>query len=224
MSYEGKTAYVNVGTLPEGAYCRYFVGKKSSSTWNRMFGGTRESAENYMASNPDSYLLETTLETPLADGCIKFEDVEMSTEYVAIVMVVTADGHLSRAALLEFTPTISLGNFVYKTGSQSSLWNESKPVITFARCAEEGDFYVVNWSVQPAEGMTAYTVCAHPNSIADCETPEALAIRVYNMGVKVVPGQMETLFYGDKENSVYVTWCDADGNFYETYSETVPQN
>lgn len=224
VTYEEKTAYVNVGTLPEGAYCRYFVGKKSSSTWNRMFGGTRESAENYMASNPDSYLLETTLETPLVDGCIKCEGVEMSAEYVAVVMVVTADGLISRAALLEFVPTINLGNFVYKTGSQSSLWNESKPVITFGRCVEESEFYIVNWSVQPAEGMTAYTVCAHPNSVADCETPEDLAIRVYNMGVKVVPGQTETLFYGDKENSVYVTWCDAEGNFYETYSETVPQN
>ncbi|MBR4299399.1 MAG: hypothetical protein IKT59_06770 [Bacteroidales bacterium] len=224
VSYEGKTAYVNVGTLPEEAYCRYFVGKKSSSTWNRMFGGTRESAESYMASNPGSYLLENTLETPLVDGCIKFEDVEMSEEYVAVVMVVTAEGLLSRAALLEFVPTMDLGNFVYKTGSQSSLWQESQPVISFGTCMEESGFYIVKWSVQPAEGMTAYTVCAHPNSIADCETPEDLAIRVYNMGVKVVPGQMETLIYGDKENSVYVTWCDAEGNFYETYSETVPQN
>ena len=45
---------------------------------------------------------------------------------------------------------------------------------------------------------------------------------VYNLGVKVVPGKMENLFYGTEENYVYVIWCDADGNFYETYSELVP--
>ena len=224
VSYEGKTAYINVGTLPEGAYCRYFVGKKSSSTWTRMFGGTRESAENYMASNPDSYLLENTVETPLVNGCVVFDGIEMSVEYLAVVMLVTKDGLLSRASLITFTPTMNLGNFVYKSGAQSTLWNASKPSVSFGRCVEEGEFYIVNWSVQPADGMTAYAVCAHPNSVAECVTAEDLAIKVYNMGVKVVPGQMETIFYGDKENYVYVTWCDAEGNFYETYSEQVPQN
>ena len=72
--------------------------------------------------------------------------------------------------------------------------------------------------------MTAYAVYAHPNSMEGYSTPEAMAIRIYNLGDVVVPGKMENMIYGDKGNMVYVIWKDQDDNFYEAYSIAVPQN
>jgi hypothetical protein len=54
------------------------------------------------------------------------------------------------------------------------------------------------------------------------EEPEDMAVRVYNLGKEVAPGKMELLMYGDKENLVYVVWCDENGNYYEPYSVSVP--
>lgn len=202
----------------------YFVGKTTSSAWTKTLGGSRVYAEEYIAVNNDSYIVENTDDAPLTDGCIIVGDVEMSTEYVSVVMAVNSAGQLSRAFMTKFTPQLDLGDFVYRTGTSASLWRASRPTITFGDCRTDSEFYTVNWAVTPAEGMTAYAVCTHPNSMEGYSTPEALATRVYNMGKEVVPGQMETLLYGDKGNMVYVTWCDSDGNFYEVDYVSVPQN
>lgn len=219
---EGKKAYVNVGDPTSDVVYYYFIGKKSSSAWTRFLGGTRESAEEFMVLNLDNYILKNTGNIPLVDGCIVYEGLEMGEEYVAVVLAVDKDGLFSRAYLKEFTPELNLGDFVYNSGATQSLWKASKPTVKFGDCDGDSEFYVINWSVQPAAGMTAYTACAHPNTFADCTTPKEVAVMVYNLGTKVVPGKMETFFYGTEENLVYVTWCDANGNFYETYSVAVP--
>lgn len=222
VEYEDKTAYIHVDGNSADVVYYYFVGKTSSTSWTRHLGGTRESAEEYMVLNRNAYVLENTEEVPLVDGCIVYEDLEMGAEHVAVVLAVDREGVYSRAYIKYFTPKLALGNFVYKSGETKELWMASKPLITFGTCYGDSEFYTVNWSVEPAEGMTAYTVCTHPNAFADCSTPEEIVTMVYNLGVKVVPGKMENLFYGTEENYVYVIWCDADGNFYETYSELVP--
>ena len=83
---------------------------------------------------------------------------------------------------------------------------------------------MINWAVTPAEGMTAYAVCTHPNAMEGYSDPKAMAIRIFNMGDVVVPGKMINMLYGDKNNLVYVIWKDSDGNFYEAYSIKVPQS
>ena len=72
--------------------------------------------------------------------------------------------------------------------------------------------------------MTAYAVCAHPNSMEGYSDPKDQAIRIYNLGDVVEPGKMVNIIYGDKGNLVYVIWKDRNGNFYEAYSVAVPQN
>lgn len=225
ITYSGKTAEIKVNaTGAEIVRYYYFSSLLSSSSWKRFLGGTKETAEEYLAISHDSYPVKNTDDEPLVDGALLVEDIEYGEEYVVVVMAEDADGQLSRVNMTTFIPQMDLGNFVYSTGSTSSLWKESKPSVAYGKCGEDAGFYLINWSVTPAEGMTAYAVCAHPNTMEGYTTPEQLAVRVYNLGEEVVPGQMQTMLYGDKDNMVYVTWCDQDGNFYEVYSETVPQN
>ena len=222
VEYEDKTAYIHVGGNSADVVYYYFVGKTSSSTWTRYLGGTRESAEEFMVLNLDSYMLKNTEEVPLVDGCIVYDDLEMGEAHVAVVLAVDQEGEYSRAYITYFTPTLDLGDFVYKSGESKTLWMASRPVVKFGICDGDSEFYTISWYVEPAEGMTAYTVCAHPNAFAEYNTPEEIATVVYNMGVKVVPDKLETVYYGTEDNYVYVTWCDEDGNFYETYSVPVP--
>lgn len=223
VAYEDKKADVTVSsTGADVARYFYFSGKTSSSSWTRMMGGTRESAEEYMAVNNDSYIISNTDDQPFVDGSLSLEGLEVGVEYVVVVMAQGYDGRLSRAYMSTFTPKLNLGSFVYSTGETASLWKESCPSVSFGNCTSESEFYIINWAVTPAEGMTAYAVCTHPNAMTGYEDPKDMAVRVYNLGHEVVPGKMELLVYGDKENMVYVVWHDNNGNFYEPYSVSVP--
>ena len=220
---EKKEAEVNVSSVgADVARYFYFSAKTSASSWTRMLGGSRVTAEEYMAVNHDSYIISNTDDTPFVDGCILLKDLEIGAEYVVVVMAQGNDGRVSRAYMTTFTPKMDLGNFVYRTGQTADLWRASCPSVTFGTCTSESEFYIINWAVTPAEGMTAYAVCTHPNSMTGYEEPEDMAVRVYNLGKEVVPGKMELLMYGDKENMVYVVWCDENGNYYEPYSVSVP--
>lgn len=223
VSHTGKTARIKLdahGADISSYY--YFCSKKTDTYWTRTLGGTIQSAEEYMTINPDSYLLDNTLDIPLKDGCVEIEQLDMEEDYVFVIMAVDADGVLSRAFMLDFVLHLDLGEFVYKSGS--TLWSETKPAVNFGTCRKESGFYLINWNVTHAAGLKAYAVCAHPNTFKDCYSPEEIVVRIYNLGVEVVSGKTETMIYGDKEFCVYVTWCDADGNFYEASSILVPQN
>lgn len=225
VTYEGKTAKVSVsasGADIAGYY--YFHGQTSSSSWKRILGGTRESAEHYIAVNNDNYVIGNTEDEPLVDGNIVISGLQMESEYVVVVMAYDSEGRLSRAYMQTFIPQLDLGDFVYNTGDTQQLWRDSKPSVVFGDCHENGEFYTVNWSVTPAEGMTAYAACAHPNSLEGYSDPKAAAVRIFNLGDVVVPGKMVNMFYGDKGNVVYVIWKDQNGNFYEAYSVAIPQN
>ena len=223
VTNEKKEAEVKVSSVGDDvARYFYFSAKTSASSWTRMLGGSRVTAEEYMAVNHDSYIISNTDDTPFVDGCILLKDLEIGAEYVVVVMAQGNDGRVSRAYMTTFTPKMDLGNFVYRTGQTAELWKASCPSVTFGTCVSESEFYIINWAVTPAEGMTAYAVCTHPNSMTGYEEPEDMAVRVYNLGKEVVPGKMELLMYGDKENLVYVVWCDENGNYYEPYSVSVP--
>ena len=223
VTNEKKEAEVKVSSVGDDvARYFYFSAKTSASSWTRMLGGSRVTAEEYMAVNHDSYIISNTDDTPFVDGCILLKDLEIGAEYVVVVMAQGNDGRVSRAYMTTFTPKMDLGNFVYRTGQTADLWRASCPSVTFGTCVSESEFYIINWAVTPAEGMTAYAVCTHPNSMTGYEEPEDMAVRVYNLGKEVVPGKMELLMYGDKENMVYVVWCDENGNYYEPYSVNVP--
>lgn len=225
ITYDGRTAEVKINTTgAEVAEYYYYHSLSSASAWTRFLGGTLETAEEYLAINNDQYPVKNTTDDPFTDGTLLIDNVEMEEEYVVVVMAVDTQGRLSRAHMTTFVPHFDLGEFVYRTGTTADLWNQSVPEVSFGSCYEDTGFYIINWSVKPADGMTAYAVCAHPNSFEGYPNPKDMAVRVYNLGQEIVPGETYTMLYGDKGDLIYVTWCDQNGNFYETYSIAVPRN
>ena len=200
----------------------YYVGKTSGSVWARLMGGTREGAEEYMAINSDYYLIGNTDEAPLTDGCIVVNDLEIGSEYVAVVMAIDSDGLLSRAHAVFFTPSLDLGDFVRKSGSTQQHWLASKPEVTFGTCTKDGEFHQINWSVSSLSGFTVYSACLSPLMISEDATPEDIVTIIYNHGEEAVNGKMLSNYYASEDSVVYVTWCDADGNFYESFMVDVP--
>lgn len=222
ISYEEKTMKIKPA-VSAGDFSRYYycVEKSTSSTWSRILGGSLASAEAFITTNSDHYIIRNTIDIPMVDGAIMIEDVEVGEEYKILLIAQKADGAYSRAYMTVFTPDLDLGNFIYKKGDTRELWLASQPSVTFGACSKDGEFAVINWYVMPAEGMTAYSACLTSAIVEGC-TPEELVIRIYNNGSKVVPGKMETMLYGDDTSAVYVTWCDADGNFYEPVMFVIP--
>ena len=199
----------------------YLVEKSVSSAWTRILGGSLASAEAFVTTNPDHYLIKNTVDVPMVDGAIVIDGIEIGEEYKILLIGQKADGTYSRAFMAVFTPEVDLGNFIYNTGDTKDLWLASQPMVTFGTCVKDGEFAIINWSVMPAEGMTAYSACLTSALAEDC-TPEELVIRIFNNGTKVIPDKMETMLYGDDTSAVYVTWCDAEGNFYEPAMFVVP--
>lgn len=199
----------------------YLVEKSVSSAWTRILGGSLASAEAFVTTNPDHYLIKNTVDVPMVDGAIVIDGIEIGEEYKILLIGQKADGTYSRAFMAVFTPEVDLGNFIYNTGDTKGLWLASQPMVTFGTCVKDGEFAIINWSVMPAEGMTAYSACLTSALAEDC-TPEELVIRIFNNGTKVIPDKMETMLYGDDTSAVYVTWCDAEGNFYEPAMFVVP--
>lgn len=225
ITYEAKKAKVKIkATGGEIVEYYYYYSLSSASAWTRFLGGTLESAEEYLAINNDQYPVRNTTDDPFVDGALIINDLHAGEEYVVVIMAVDAQGRLSRAHMTTFVPQIDLGEFVYSTGAAADLWRQSLPSISFGACYDDTGFYIINWSVVPADGMTAYAVCAHPNTFEGYTDPKDMAVRVYNLGQEIVPGETYTMLYGDKGYMVYVTWCDQNGNFYETYSVPVPQS
>lgn len=199
----------------------YLVEKSVSSAWTRILGGSLASAEAFVTTNPDHYLIKNTVDVPMVDGAIVIDGIEIGEEYKILLIGQKADGTYSRAFMAVFTPEVDLGNFIYNTGDTKDLWLASQPMVTFGTCVKDGEFARINWYVMPAEGMTAYSACLTSALAEDC-TPEQLVIRIFNNGTKVIPDKMETMLYGDDTSAVYVTWCDAEGNFYEPAMFVVP--
>ena len=214
---EFKTLYVRPEVSGDDVeFFYYYIGTASGSVWNRVLGGTRESAEKYMAVEKNSYLIQNTEDTPMIDGQLKFDDVTLGEEYVVAVMALTSDGTVSRLFMEKFTPGLNLDKYIYDTGADK--WLKSRPDVKLGKTEMIGDFYYITWTVIPASGTTAYTWCTHPDWMARFPTPEEQIIAILNNGTKVTPGVQDQMPYGDEGFLIYVTWQDEDGNFYAPVS------
>lgn len=104
VTNEKKEAEVKVSSVGDDvARYFYFSANTSASSWTRMLGGSRVTAEEYMAVNHDSYIISNTDDTPFVDGCILLKDLEIGAEYVVVVMAQGNDGRVSRAYMTTFT-------------------------------------------------------------------------------------------------------------------------
>ena len=92
------------GGTPDGYL--YWVGKSTSATWtsSTAMGGSLEKAQQYMFLNSELYeFTKIAAKYPVVDGVITMTDLELSKDYILVVMAKDGEGMYSKANMLAFT-------------------------------------------------------------------------------------------------------------------------
>lgn len=202
----------------------YYAGTTDATLWtnSRYYGGTKETAQNFIALNAyGTYSYNISKLT--AGNVINVTGLIPSKEYVVLVMAEHADGSFTEAAVINFTPTMSLGNFVRRDadgdGNDDEAWTSVAPKAAKKTEDWNGDFCYLQMTVEVPVGMTGYAMIVHPDyfKYEGMTTPEQIAEYLFVEGRKCKSNYTTTVteHAASTGYGVMITWCDADGNFYE---------
>lgn len=198
---------------------RYACLDANGTQWTSTYKGLLANLQEDMIANQYKFKdVEAN-----SEGIIHIEGLKIDVDYVFAVMAFDSEGLPTKAQKFTFRTHMDLGNFVYKTvnGAENPVWAATKPTVTLYPNEYDmvGDFGIIVYKIDVPEGMTAYVACYHPDYFAyeKISTPEEYTVAIYQEQ-NVVKSGVKTSFYGASTGyCIYVTWCDADGNFYEPY-------
>lgn len=222
------TGSVKVSCSAEVEQYLYWYGEKDAWQWTNAsyLGGSAESASSFIALTPDSYLLTKVAPADIPAEGIEMTDLTVGSPCVFVISAKLTDGTYTKATVVEFEPTMNLGNFVYATddnGAANPVWEAARPTVTY-EVSKIGDFADVTWSVELPEGFKAWTACFHKEYIVNYPTAKDKVQFVltypYANGwypaYEVVAGEKYSV-QGSAGYDIYTVVCDAEGNYYEAY-------
>lgn len=220
-----QTGYVKVACDGDVDKFYYYYGEKSSTIWTNAFGGTAEGASSYIALNSSYYYIKNIAPAEIAAEGILIDGLTLGAPYVFVVSAKLADGTFTKATVIEFTPTMDLGNFVYATddnGNENAAWTAAKPKVTY-NVDQVGDFAYVSWSVELPAGFSGKTACFSEDYLVSYPTAkdkvQYILSNEYIYSNDIVAGETYSQAYASKGYNIYTVIWDADGNHYETYVE-----
>lgn len=194
---------------------RYYTGTTDESAWNSRLGGSLATAQEYLILNDNYYVKKTT------EQSITLNKVRAGKEYVVVVVAELEDGTFTEGDMVTFKPTMNLGNFVRRDadgdGQDDAAWLAARPTVTYGQTESFGDFTFIPYSITPVEGYTTYSICSHKDflTMEGISTPEQMVEYLYAEGDKIMGSANLGQPYGGANYGVFITWCDAEGNFYE---------
>lgn len=203
----------------------YWYGAADNYQWtgSSYLGGTAESASAFIALTPNSYLLKKVAAAELPEAGIELTNLTVGTPYVFVASAKLTDGTFTAATLVNFTPEMNLGNFVYATddnGAENPVWAAAKPNVTY-NVEQIGDFTTVTWSVELPEGFTGKTACFSEDYLINYPSAKNKVQYIYTdeyvYSNEIVAGATYVNNYASKGYNIYTVICDSEGNFYETY-------
>lgn len=217
------TGTVMISCDAEVAEYLYWYGTKDNYIWTSYFGGSAEGASEYFALNPNFYYINHVTPDAIPDNCIEMTNLTYGAVHLFAVSAKLTDGTYTKVAVVEFTPSMTFGTFVYATddnGAENPVWTAAKPVVT-PNIESVGDFSQVSWTVSVPEGFTAKTACFSEEYLTDYPTAKdkvqfILSYEYIDL-YDVVEGESYTQPYASKGYNIYTVVCDAEGNYYETY-------
>jgi hypothetical protein len=224
-----QTGNVKVSSTADVDTYYYWYGTKDAYQWTNTsyFGGSVESASAFIALTPDSYLLKKVTPATMPAEGIKMTGLSIGEPHIFVVSAKLADGTFTKATLVEFEPAMDLGTFVYATddnGNPNPVWEAAKPTVTY-NLDTVGDFTNISWSVSVPAGYTAVTSCFSSDFLTDYPTAkdkvQFILSYPYIDLFEVIEGERYTQAYASKGYNLYTVVCDAEGNYYETYVETL---
>lgn len=203
----------------------YWYGAADNYQWTNSsyLGGTAESASAFIALTPNSYLLKKVKPADLPEAGIELTNLTVGTPCVFVASAKLTDGTFTAATLVNFTPEMNLGNFVYATddnGAENPVWAAAKPNVTY-NVEQIGDFTTVTWSVELPEGFTGKTACFSEDYLINYPSAKNKVQYIYTdeyvYSNEIVAGATYVNNYASKGYNIYTVICDSEGNFYETY-------
>ena len=216
------SALVKVSASAEVETYYYWYGEINSYQWDQL-GGSLEEASAFIALTPNSYLLEKVAAADLPAEGIELTGLTLGNKYAFVVSAMLADGTFTKATLVEFEPSMDMGNFVYATddnGVANPVWEAAKPTVTYD-LDSTGEFTNISWTVSVPAGFTAKTTCFHQDFLTDYPTAkdkvQFIVTYPYIDLYDVVEGESYFEFYGSPGYNIYTVVCDSEGNYYETY-------
>lgn len=232
----------------------YFITATDEDKWTEDCGGTAEGASAFIALNTDSpyTVFQSDNNSAASYDDHKFENDQIiytgaypDKEHVVVVAAMDENWKVSKAVVKFFTPTMNLGEVVYKTDAE---WEANKPEVAILATEIVGDFQVFDWTVAPKEGFTAYTIGEHVDNFAynGVDTTDVKAMIAYiakhkdaieceysadgyffdawddttgeYIGLQEYPGVLCNVHHGTEgKMQVWTTWRDAEGNYYEPF-------
>ncbi len=205
----------------------YWSGTADDYQWTSTsyFGGSVETASAFIALTPSSYLLDKVEPAAIPEGIIEIEDLTVGEPSLFVISAELADGTFTKATVVEFTPEMDLGNFVFATddnGAENPVWTAAKPTVTYDT-ENIGDATHVTWSVSVPAGYSAKTACFHEDYLTDYPSAKSkvqfILTYPYIDLYDVVEGETYEEPWGTKGYNIYTVVYDAEGNYYETYVE-----
>lgn len=196
---------------------RYACLNATGAEWTSKYKYSLSNLQEDMVVNPYRF---TEIDAP-ANGIIHLSGLKIGVEYVFALIAIDGEGLPTKAQKYTFKPNIDLGNFVYKTvnGAENPVWSASCPKVTLFPDEYDliGDFGLIVFQIDVPEGMTAYWVSVHPDywvheKITD---PKDKTIAIYQEEEIVESGKKQNYFGASTGQYLYITWKDAEGNFYE---------
>ncbi len=151
----------------EGNGYLYWIGPIADSFWksSTYMGGSGESAFVYMYMNPtDAKFAQMAEKYPIENGKISVEGLEIGESHVIVAVAKDAEGNLSYATELRFTPNqLNIGNVVLSTDSR---YENARPTVTFIEDtfdASSGEFASYQYDITIPVGFTAYVLSGSDN-------------------------------------------------------------
>lgn len=162
----------------------------------------------------------------LTDGAFKITGLVTGTQYTLYALAL--DGSVyTKMQKVTYTPQASDINIIPATDAR---WEASKPTVTFESVTPPtssfSSNYTVKYTVTPAAGMKVSGGTYINNSIKG-ETFDKLAYMLTRTSVNyyikdITEAASFEKAVNPKSASVFVTWTDAEGNYYEPMQVTIP--
>ena len=164
----------------------------------------------------ETYTRKQTRATALdADGCFTIQNLKTGTEYTLYIIATDGENY-TKLQKVTYTPTLN-AKIVAAT---DAAWASSKPTVTVNSVEKSGYSYKVNYTVTPAAGTTVegghfMNVYTNGKDAAGLLAYMMTASTAYHYISGVTTGTTYEKSFNVTSAAIFVTWIDAEGNYYE---------
>ncbi|MBQ8915994.1 MAG: hypothetical protein IJ028_02260 [Alistipes sp.] len=159
----------------------------------------------------------------LTNGCIVLNYLTTGTQYT--FFIVAFDGtNYSKMQKITYTPTTPTINVI---SASDARWEASKPTVTIDTVTppSSGTYSMVTFTVTPAAGTKVEGGHLAPSAMSGNATEQITTIMTGGISSHYITALAEAKTFSKAFNinttKLYLTWTDAEGNYYEPMAVTV---